>query len=168
MNVSVTRKYRFSASHRLHTDALTREDNARVFGKCNNSFGHGHDYELNVRVRGRVDAKTGLLIQIEDLDQYVDNRVLHRFANRYINIDVPEFEEACAHDRKHGFRHCATSPKRLGQHFGVNGPKLSGIEIQETARNGFELRIGELRPKVPRTSIAGNADASAPEKPRRK
>ena len=141
MNVSVTRKYRFSASHRLHTDALTREDNARVFGKCNNLFGHGHDYELNVRVRGRVDAKTGLLIQIEDLDQYVDNRVLHRFANRYINIDVPEFESLCPRP-KTWFSSLRNFSKKAGTNtFGVNGPKLSGIEIQETARNGFELRI---------------------------
>ena len=96
MRIALTRKYRFSASHRC-TRMLSDKKMRAYFGKCNNPYGHGHDYELMSRVRGTVNTETGLLIQIERLDEYVHKRVFNRFANRYINVDVPEFQGAGSH-----------------------------------------------------------------------
>ena len=67
----LTRRYRFSASHRLHSAELTEAENTRLYGKCNNPFGHGHDYVLEVSVTGEVDPATGLLLPVNRLDRLV-------------------------------------------------------------------------------------------------
>ena len=70
--VYLTRRYRFSAAHRLHTEALSAEENARVYGKCNNPLGHGHNYVLEVTVAGRVDPATGMVCDLGFLDAVVE------------------------------------------------------------------------------------------------
>lgn len=90
--VSITRRYRFCAAHRLHTDALSAEENWAAFGKCNNPNGHGHNYVVLVTVKGPVDPATGTLLDLEELDRVVHERIVARFDHRDLNRD-PEFKQ---------------------------------------------------------------------------
>jgi 6-pyruvoyltetrahydropterin/6-carboxytetrahydropterin synthase len=87
---SITRRYKFAASHRLHSDRLSTEDNRRIFGKCNNPNGHGHNYVLYVTVRGAIDPTVGSVANIGALDRIVAEAVISRFDHRDLNLD-PEF-----------------------------------------------------------------------------
>ena len=87
---SVTRRYRFAASHRLHATHLSEEENWKVFGKCNNPNGHGHNYALLVTVQGTIDPQTGRVTDLETLDRIVTETVVARFDHRDLNHD-PEF-----------------------------------------------------------------------------
>jgi 6-pyruvoyltetrahydropterin/6-carboxytetrahydropterin synthase len=89
---SVTRRYRFSAAHRLHTDQLSAEENRRLFGKCNNPNGHGHNYVLYVTVVSPVDPATGRNLDLDRLDQVVTEQVVKRFDHQDLNRD-PAFAE---------------------------------------------------------------------------
>ena len=86
----VTRRYRFAAAHRLHSDALSEEDNRRVFGKCNYPNGHGHNYVVFVTVSGPIDPTTGMVVDIVALDGLIGERVVRRFDHQDLNQD-PEF-----------------------------------------------------------------------------
>ena len=86
----VTRRYRFAAAHRLHSDALSEEDNRRVFGKCNYPNGHGHNYVVFVTVSGPIDPTTGMVVDIVAVDRLVGERVVRRFDHQDLNQD-PEF-----------------------------------------------------------------------------
>src|SRR5260370_39976532 len=83
--IEVTRKYSFSASHRLHVDSFSEAENDEIFGKCNNPYGHGHNYELFVTVRGPVDAESGLAVDLHKLDRLVEERVLRTFHLKNMN-----------------------------------------------------------------------------------
>ena len=85
--IELTRRYRFSAAHILCHESLTPEQNRRVFGKCANPGGHGHNYGLEVTVAGPVDERTGELMNRERLDGIVEDRVLRRFGHRMLNDD---------------------------------------------------------------------------------
>ena len=89
--ISVTRRYRFPASHRLHASHLTDAQNRELYGKCNNPYGHGHDYILEVAAMGEIDPESGLIVPTGHLDRLVTEQALRLFAYRYINIDVPAF-----------------------------------------------------------------------------
>jgi len=87
---SITRRYRFAAAHRLHTPVLSDEENRRVFGKCNNPNGHGHNYVLLVTVRGPVDPETGRVTEVETLDRIVTETVVARYDHQDLN-HMPEY-----------------------------------------------------------------------------
>ena len=87
----VTKTYDFSASHRLHSPHFGDEENARVYGKCNRPNGHGHNYGLEVTVRGPVDPRTGVVIDLGLLDRAVNEEVIERYDHRHLNLDVPDF-----------------------------------------------------------------------------
>ena len=89
---SVTRRYRFCAAHRLHTDHLSPEENRAVFGKCNNPNGHGHNYVVLVTVKSTVQTATGGGLDLDQLDRIVGQQVITRFDHHDINQD-PEFAE---------------------------------------------------------------------------
>jgi 6-pyruvoyltetrahydropterin/6-carboxytetrahydropterin synthase len=95
------RRYMVSASHRLHTSALTAEENRAVYGKCNNAHGHGHNYVVEVLVGGAVDAATGMVTDLVALDRTVGERILDRFDHANLNLDplfadrVPTTENFC-------------------------------------------------------------------------
>src|SRR5436190_9797986 len=76
LKIELGRRYRFSASHRLHSPHLSAEENCRVFGKCNNPYGHGHNYVLEVSMSGDVDPATGMIANLADLDAFVERQVL--------------------------------------------------------------------------------------------
>jgi 6-pyruvoyltetrahydropterin/6-carboxytetrahydropterin synthase len=84
------RRYRFCAAHRLHTDALSAEENRAAFGKCNNPNGHGHNYVVLVTVKGGIDPPTGQVVDVAELDRLVHDTVVRRFDHRDLNQD-PDF-----------------------------------------------------------------------------
>ena len=90
--VHLTKVYEFSAAHRLHSHVLSDAENSDIFGKCNNPAGHGHNYVLEVTVKGAVDAKTGLVAGLNLLDEAVETQVYARFDHKHLNLDTPEFE----------------------------------------------------------------------------
>jgi len=76
LHVELGRRYHFSASHRLHTPKLSAAENFRVYGKCNNPFGHGHNYTVEVRLSGPIDPATGMISNLADLDSFVNEQVI--------------------------------------------------------------------------------------------
>ena len=101
MKAYLTRRYRFSASHRLHSDAMSDSENAATYGKCNNPHGHGHNYTVEITVSGPVDEKTGMVCNLVDLDDAVHRQILDRFNLRNLNetaefaAQVPTTENLC-------------------------------------------------------------------------
>ena len=91
MKAHLTRRYEFSASHRLHSDAMPDGENAATYGKCNNPFGHGHNYAPEVTVSGQVD-ENGMVCNLVDLDGFVEREILERFDLQNLNT-LPEFAE---------------------------------------------------------------------------
>lgn len=87
-----TKVYEFSAAHRLHSHQLSDEENLEIFGKCNNPSGHGHNYILEITIKGDVDSKTGLVADLDLIDNVVEREVFTRFDYKHLNLDTPEFE----------------------------------------------------------------------------
>jgi 6-pyruvoyltetrahydropterin/6-carboxytetrahydropterin synthase len=125
------RRYTISASHRLHTDALSAAENRAVYGKCNNPQGHGHNYVVEVLVGGEVDAETGMVVNMAALDEAVRSRVLERFDHANLNLDpifanlVPTTENLCR----------AVFELLDGS---VEPAKLARVRVEETENNSFE------------------------------
>src|SRR2546430_17514066 len=90
--IRVTRRYEFSASHRLHAPGLAAEENRRLYGKCNNPFGHGHNYVLEVSVRGPVEARSGRAVDPAALDRLVNEWVIRAFDHKNLNEEIAAFE----------------------------------------------------------------------------
>jgi 6-pyruvoyltetrahydropterin/6-carboxytetrahydropterin synthase len=86
MKAYLTRRYMFSASHRLHSDELSESENRATYGKCNNPYGHGHNYALEVTVSGQVNPQTGMVCNLVDLDDAVRREVLDRFDHENLNV----------------------------------------------------------------------------------
>lgn len=89
--VYLTRKVEFAASHVYHNPAFSAEENRRVFGKCNNPNGHGHNYTLEVTVKGEVDNETGFVLDLKDLKEILNREVMDVYDHRHLNKEVPEF-----------------------------------------------------------------------------
>lgn len=89
--VYLTRKAEFSASHYYHNPKLSAEENQRLFGKCNNPNGHGHNYVLEVTVKGAVNGKSGFVVDLRDLKDVMGREVLDALDHRFLNKEVPEF-----------------------------------------------------------------------------
>jgi 6-pyruvoyltetrahydropterin/6-carboxytetrahydropterin synthase len=89
----VTRRAEFSASHFYHNPELSPEENQRAFGKLNNPHGHGHNYVLDVTVRGEVDPRTGMVVDLKDLKQVIETDVMQAMDHRFLNEEVPAFRE---------------------------------------------------------------------------
>jgi 6-pyruvoyltetrahydropterin/6-carboxytetrahydropterin synthase len=92
MATSVTVKVYFEAAHRLHNPEKSDEWNRRVFGKCNNPHGHGHNYVIEATVRGEVDPDSGYLIDMKDLKTVLNSAVIDEVDHRHLNIEVPWLE----------------------------------------------------------------------------
>jgi 6-pyruvoyltetrahydropterin/6-carboxytetrahydropterin synthase len=87
--VTVTRRLRFNAAHRVHNPALSEAENTRLFGKCNNPNWHGHNYTLDVSVEGNVDATTGYVCDLSQLKAIVEREVIDHVDHKNFNLDVP-------------------------------------------------------------------------------
>src|SRR5215469_8166804 len=90
--VYLTRKAEFSASHYYHNPAFTADENRRIFGKCNNPNGHGHNYTLEVTVKGYVDRQSGFVVDLKQLKEIMNREVLDALDHRFLNKEVAEFE----------------------------------------------------------------------------
>jgi 6-pyruvoyltetrahydropterin/6-carboxytetrahydropterin synthase len=139
MKAHLTRRYIFSASHRLHSDELSEEQNSAIYGKCNNPHGHGHNYALEVTVSGQVEPSTGMICNLVDLDDAVRREVLARFDHENLNVReeftsiVPTTEnlsEVIFNILKQSFK----------------ATHLEKVRLEETLMNSFEY-AGEAEPK---------------------
>jgi 6-pyruvoyltetrahydropterin/6-carboxytetrahydropterin synthase len=137
MKAHLTRRYLFSASHRLHNDQMSPDENRATYGKCNNPHGHGHNYGLEVTVSGEVDPSTGMICNLVDLDSCVDKEVLSRYDLENLNtrqefsVTVPTTENLCIQIfdiLQRSFPHA----------------HLERVRLEETMMNSFEY-AGEGR-----------------------
>ncbi len=125
------RRYMVSASHRLHTPALTAEQNRAAYGKCNNAHGHGHNYTVEILVGGAVEAETGMVVDLVALDAAVRERVIGRFDHANLNLDpifadcVPTTENLC----RAVFELLSDA---------LPAGKLEQVRVEETENNFFE------------------------------
>jgi len=131
----LTRRYRFSASHRLHAPALSDEANRELYGKCNNPWGHGHNYLVEISVSGTVQPDTGQLVNVEALDDVVHGAVLDDFDHRDLNRDVAAFHEVVPTSENVAVE----IRRRLTRAWPAGFPKLAGVRLWETKRNIFDL-----------------------------
>ncbi len=91
--IKLTRKLEFSAAHFYHNPKFSAEENRRIFGKCNNPHGHGHNYVLEVTVAGEPDPETGMILDLNELKEILEREVMVRFDHRHLNRDVPELAD---------------------------------------------------------------------------
>jgi 6-pyruvoyltetrahydropterin/6-carboxytetrahydropterin synthase len=151
---TLTRRYRFSASHRLHSAALSEAENQQLYGKCNNPFGHGHDYILEVSASGPVDAATGLLLPRRVLDRLVEEKILRVFANRNLNLDVQEFAGLVPTTENVALAIASMLEQHWPTYFATGRARLTRIHIQETDRNGFEVLLPvAAHPATPQSEL---------------
>jgi 6-pyruvoyltetrahydropterin/6-carboxytetrahydropterin synthase len=131
MRVYFGRRYMLSASHRLHTESLTAEENLAAFGKCNNPHGHGHNYVVEVLVGGEVDRETGMVVNLAALDEAVRDRVMERFDHTNLNLD-PLFQNRVPTTENF----CRTVFELLDGAF--EPAELVRVRVEETENNFFE------------------------------
>lgn len=135
MKAHLTRRYWFSASHRLHSDDMTEEENGRIYGKCNNPHGHGHNYAVEVTVAGPVNERTGMVCDLVELDDLVQREVLEAFDHTNLNTldefrgTVPTTENLCA-----------AIFDRLDR--GFHAAQVEKVRLEETMLNSFEYAGG--------------------------
>jgi 6-pyruvoyltetrahydropterin/6-carboxytetrahydropterin synthase len=139
MKAYLTRRYLFSASHRLHCVEMSDAENQSVYGKCNNPHGHGHNYSVEVTVAGNVDSRTGMVCNLVDLDSFVHEKILERFDHQNLNTlaefqgTVPTTENLCVEIfdiLEENFHHA----------------QVDKVRIEETMLNSFEYAGGrEIR-----------------------
>ena len=131
MKAHLTRRYMFSASHRLHSDEMSADENRATYGKCNNPYGHGHNYMVEVTVSGPVGDQTGMVCNLADLDRFVHGEILERYDHQNLNLlpefasEVPTTENLCISIYeivKRGFK----------------AAHLDKVRIEETMMNSFE------------------------------
>lgn len=135
--IQLTRRYRFSASHRLNSPQLTDAENDATYGKCNNPHGHGHNYIVEVTVGGPVDERTGRVADIPRLDRLIAKEIVERYDHRNLNTQVPELAGLVPTSEVV----TAAIEQRLAERWPVNGelPALDRVRVWETRNNIFEV-----------------------------
>jgi 6-pyruvoyltetrahydropterin/6-carboxytetrahydropterin synthase len=131
----LTKRYWFSAAHRLQNDALSADENRRLYGKCNNNYGHGHNYTLEVTVSGKVDPSTGMVCDLRVLDHTVQQEVLARFDHENLNM-LPDFAGRVPTSE--------VLAERIYEllHRSFHAAYLEKIRLEETSQNSFEYAGG--------------------------
>jgi 6-pyruvoyltetrahydropterin/6-carboxytetrahydropterin synthase len=132
LKISLTRRYRFSASHRLHSRIFSEEQNRELYGKCANPLGHGHNYVLEVTLAGPVDPATGMVANLGDLDPFVYREVIEVFDHKYLNEEIAEF----SHTVPTTENLCREIYRRLRP---FPAAQLERVRIEETSNNSFEF-----------------------------
>jgi 6-pyruvoyltetrahydropterin/6-carboxytetrahydropterin synthase len=131
VKISLTRRYHFAASHRLHSPKLSAEENQRLYGKCNNPHGHGHNYFVEVTLTGAVDPATGMIANLGELDPFVHHEVIEPFDYKYLNEEVPAFQ-ASVPTTENVAREIYRRLKKFP------AARLERVRIEETSKNSFE------------------------------
>ncbi len=134
MKAYLSRRYHFSASHRLNSDAYDAEGNKAVFGKCNNPHGHGHNYTVQVTVSGEVDPETGMVCNLADLDAFARTNLLDRFDHTNLNtLD-------CFRESVSTTENLSIEVYRIFQSF--SAAHLERVHVEETSNNSFDYAGG--------------------------
>jgi 6-pyruvoyltetrahydropterin/6-carboxytetrahydropterin synthase len=131
MKAHLTRRYHFSASHRLHSAEMSPEENVATYGKCNNPHGHGHNYALEITVSGPVDESTGMVCNLVDLDGFVEREVLSRYHLENLNT-LQDFAELVPTTEN-----LSVEIYEILQR-GFQKAHLEGVRLEETMMNSFE------------------------------
>jgi 6-pyruvoyltetrahydropterin/6-carboxytetrahydropterin synthase len=141
MKAYLSRRYRFSASHRLHVDGFSDAANRETFGKCNNPFGHGHNYVVQVTYSGAIDPETGMVANLADLDAFAQEHLLARFDHTNLNtLDL--FENMVPTTEN-----LAIAVERIFRQF--PHAHLQTVHVEETGNNSFDF-AGDALPAVGR------------------
>jgi 6-pyruvoyltetrahydropterin/6-carboxytetrahydropterin synthase len=133
VKISLSRRYRFSASHRLNNAKLSAEENWRLYGQCNSPYGHGHNYVVEVTFTGPVEPTTGMIANLGELDPFVEREVIEAFDHRYLNEEIAEFRNRVPTTEnlaREIFRRLKDFP----------GACLEGVRVEETSKNSFEFK----------------------------
>lgn len=134
---TLTKRYGFAASHRLWVPSLNEQRNREIFGKCANPFGHGHNYFLEVTVRGEADPLSGMVMQRAALDRWVERAVIQRVDHTHLNSEITEFGDLVPTSENllvviEGWLRTAWP-----EHFPGEPLRLAGLHLEETPRNSF-------------------------------
>jgi 6-pyruvoyltetrahydropterin/6-carboxytetrahydropterin synthase len=138
----LAKRYPFSASHRLHSDQLSDDENDRLFGKCNNPFGHGHNYVLEVGLSGEPDPESGMLLPRPELDRIVRQAALDRIDHANLNTDVDAMRGVVPTTENLALVIGRLLREACEKEFAGRPLRLDRIRIEETARNTFEVIYG--------------------------
>jgi 6-pyruvoyltetrahydropterin/6-carboxytetrahydropterin synthase len=138
MKAHLSRRYLFSASHRLHSGEMSAAENESTYGKCNNPYGHGHNYTLQVTVSGKVDYQTGMVCNLVDLDTFIEKEVLNRYDKENLNT-LDEFQKAVPTTENL----CLEIYEIVKR--GFDKAHLERVRLEETMMNSFEY-AGESEP----------------------
>ena len=136
MKAYLSRRYHFSASHRLHSDAYDDLRNGEIYGKCNNPHGHGHNYTVQVTFSGQVDPVTGMVCNLGDLDAFAKENLLDRFDHRNLNT------LACFANRVSTTENLSIEVHRIFAGFSL--AHLEQVHIEETSNNSFDYAGGSI------------------------
>ncbi|MGD0540428.1 MAG: 6-carboxytetrahydropterin synthase [Tepidisphaeraceae bacterium] len=131
--IRLSQKFEFSASHRLHNPAISDEENQKLFGKCNNPHGHGHNYVLQVTVIGKPDVN-GFIIDIPKFEQLVASSVIEPLDHRHLNIEIPEFSDLIPTVENIAM----VIYRKLKPEFETTQAKLCGVTLWETSKTWCE------------------------------
>jgi 6-pyruvoyltetrahydropterin/6-carboxytetrahydropterin synthase len=141
MRAYLGRRYRLSASHRLHCDTLTDAENSAIYGKCNNPHGHGHNYVVEVIVGGEVDPMTGMVCDLTNLDDCVTKEIVERFDHTNLNCDA-------------AFREQVPTTENLNIEIynvlkaAFTQAEIVEVRVEETAKNSFEYPVNAWNGKA--------------------
>lgn len=139
--IRLTRRYRFPCSHRLALPSASDASNAQLYGKCARPHGHGHDYILEVSLRGPVDASSGRVVDVAQLDALVESAVLSKLRYRNLNSDVPEFASIVPTTENLALLIARMLSRAWPSHCPGKWPALERIRLHETQRNIVEVRV---------------------------
>jgi 6-pyruvoyltetrahydropterin/6-carboxytetrahydropterin synthase len=130
MKAHLSRRYHFSASHRLHTDSFDATKNAAVYGKCNNPHGHGHNYTVQVTLSGQIDPATGMVCNLAELDAFAQTNLVERFDHTNLNM------LDCFRDTVSTTENLSREIHRIFQRF--TSAHLERVHVEETTNNSFD------------------------------
>lgn len=130
MKAYLSRRYHFSASHRLHSEAYDKARNREIYGKCNNPYGHGHNYTVEVTFSGKVDPVTGMVCNLADLDAFARENVVERFDQTNLNL------QDCFANRVSTTENLSVEVYRIFS--GFPAAHLERVHIEETSNNSFD------------------------------
>jgi len=133
LKISLTRRYKFAASHRLYSPKFSEAENRRVYGKCANPHGHGHNYVVEVTITGPVDPATGMIANLGDLDPFVGREVLDAFDCRNLNTEVEAFRGTVVPTTENVAREIFRRLRNFPQ------ARIERVRIEETSNNSFEV-----------------------------
>lgn len=132
----ITRKFNFSASHRVYNPSLSDEDNFKLYGKCSNPNGHGHNYEMDITVSGDIDPEIGYVMDLTELKNLVDSEIINKVDHKNLNIDVGFMKGVLPSTENIA----VTFWNQIETKINSQNRKLFSIKIRETLNNSVEYR----------------------------